>query len=224
LDEYSELLSNQWSSSRCRFCPEFRLALGQRFFYGNTTTYANQPINVITDYALAAATILVLLGLPGVYASRADAFGLLGLAGMALIFTAGVMLGVFGNLIGAMVDPWLATQAPNLANDFGPPPFFAFFNIEELCLVIGSILLAIPLVRGQVSPRWAGITLLVSVVVGAVGFFLFAIPTSLASSLMGEVAPWLLLAALAGLGYQAWSNPVPGAAPAGTRVAATSAA
>jgi hypothetical protein len=200
------------------------LRLVSAFFYGDTTSYANQPINVITDYALAAATTLLLLGLPGVYASRAQGFGLLGLVGMVLVFVAGIMLGVFGNLVGAMVDPWLATQAPDLANGFGPPPFFAFFNIEEVFLVIGSVLLAIPLVRGRVSPRWAGITLLLSVVVGSVGFFLFAIPTTLASSFMGEVAPWLLLVALAGLGYQAWSKPIPSTSAAGARVGATSAA
>jgi hypothetical protein len=194
------------------------------FFYGDTTTYANQPINVIADFALATATILLILGLPGVYASRAGGFGVVGLVGMALIFTAGIMLGVFGNLVGAMVDPWLATQAPDLANGFGPPAFFAFFNVEELILVVGSVLLAIPLLRGQISPRWPGVALLLSVVVGSVGFFLFAIPTTLASSLMGEVAPLLLLVALAGLGYQTWSKPIPDSAPAGTRVGATSTA
>jgi hypothetical protein len=191
------------------------------FFYGATTSYATHPTYVITGYLLACATMLVLFGLPGVYASRAHGFGILGLVGIALIFIAGMMLGVFGNLVGAMVDPWLATQAPNLANGFGPPPFFMFFNIEEVCLVIGSILLAIPLVRGQVSPRWVGVTLLISVVVGAAGFFLFAIPTSLASSLMGEVAPLLLLVALVGLGYQAWSKPAPSTTPAAARVGAT---
>ena len=202
----------------------FALRLVSAFFYGDTTSYANQPINIITDWALAAATILLLIGLPGVYASRARGFGVVGLVGMALVFTAGIMLGVFGNLVGAMVDPWLATQAPGLANGFGPPAFFAFFNVEELLLVIGSILLAIPLLRGHVSPRWPGITLLLSVVVGSVGFFLFAIPTTLASSLMGEVAPLLLLVALAGLGYQTWSKPTAETAPAGTRMGATSTA
>jgi hypothetical protein len=202
----------------------FVLRLVSAFFYGDTTTYANQPINVITDYALAAATILLLLGLPGVYASRAQGFGLLGLVGMVLVFIAGIMLGVFGNLETAMVDPWLATQAPSLADSFGPPPFFAFFNIEEVLLVLGSILLAIPLLRGQVSPRWPGVVLLLSVVIGPAGFFLFSIPTTLASSLMGQVAPVLLLIALAGLGYHAWSKPTPGTAPAGTRVGATSTA
>lgn len=196
----------------------FVFRLVSAFFYGDTTTYANQPINILADFGLAAATILLLFGLPGVYASRAQALGILGLIGMALVFMAGIMLGVFGNLMGAMVDPWLATQAPNLANSFGPPAFFAFFNVEEVLLVVGTILLAIPLLRGQVSPRWIGIALLLSVVIGSAGFFLFAIPTSLASSLMGQVAPLLLLVALASLGYQTWSKPTPDTALAGTRV------
>ena len=188
----------------------FVCRLVSAFFYGDTTTYANQPINIIADYALAAASVLLLFGLPGVYASRAKGFGVVGLVGMALVFIAGIMLGVFGNLETAMVDPWLATQAPSLANGFGPPPFFAFFNVEELLLVIGSILLAIPLLRGRVSPRWPGVALLLSVVVGPIGFFLFSIPTTLASSLMGQVVPLLLLVALVGLGYHTWSKPAPG--------------
>jgi hypothetical protein len=99
-----------------------------------------------------------------------------------------------------------------------------FFNVEEVLLVIGSTLLAIPLLRGHVSPRWPGIAILLSVLVGSVGFFLFAIPTTLAASLMGEVAPLLLLVALAGLGYQTWSKPTADTAPERTRVGATSTA
>lgn len=188
----------------------FVFQLVSAFFYGNTTTYANQPVNIIADFVLAAATILLLLGLPGVYASRAQGFGVVGLVGMASVFTAGIMVGVFVNLQGAMVDPWLATQAPSLANGFGPPPFFAFFNVAELFLVVGSVLLAIPLLRGRVSPRWPAFAFLLSVVVGIVNFFyLPSLTSTLASSLMGTVAPMLLLVALAGLGYQTWSKPTP---------------
>jgi hypothetical protein len=187
----------------------FAFRLVSAFFYGNTTTYANQPLNIITDYVLAAATILLLLGLPGVYASRAQGFGVVGLVGMALVFTAGIMFGVFGNLEGAMVDPWLATQAPSLANGFGPPPFFAYYNVEEVLLVVGSVLLAIPLLRGRVLPRWPGFAILLSVVVGVVSFFLFADASTLPSSLGAKVPSLLLLVALAGLGYQSWSKATP---------------
>jgi hypothetical protein len=188
----------------------FELVSG--FSYGSETTYANQPSYIIAEFVLAAASILLLLGLPGVYASRAQRFGVVGLVGMAFVFTAGSLLGVFVNLESAMVDPWLATQAPSLANGFGPPAFFAFFNVAELLLVVGSVLLAISLLRGQISPRWPAFALLLSAVVGLVNYLFNASLTStLASSLIGTVAPILLFVALAGLGYQAWSKPTPGA-------------
>jgi succinate dehydrogenase hydrophobic anchor subunit len=179
-------------------------------FYGSTTDYANQPVYITSGFVLAAASILLLLGLPGVIASRARGFGAVGLIGMALVFTAIIMVGVFANLYSATVDPWLATRAPSLANSFGPPAFFAYFNIAELVLVVGSVLLAIPVLRGRVSPRWPAIVLLLSVVIGVVFFFLIpSLPSTLGPSLMATVPDILLWVALAGLGYQAWSKPTP---------------
>ena len=175
---------------------------------GAPTAYITQPIYIASEYLVAAATVLVLFGLPGVYASRAQGFGVVGLIGMALVFTANVMVGVFANLYGAMVDPWLTTEAPKLANGFGPPPLFAYFNVAEVALVVGSVLLAIPMLRGRVSPRWASTVLLLSVVIGMVFFFLIpSLNNTITTSLLAQVPTILLLAALAGLGHQAWSKP-----------------
>jgi hypothetical protein len=177
---------------------------------GAITAYITQPIYIASEYLVAAATVVLLLGLPGVYASRAQGFGVVGLIGMALVFTATVMVGVFANLYGAMVDPWLTTEAPNLANGFGPPPLFAYFNVAEVALVVGSVLWAIPMLRGRVSPRWPSRLLLLSVVIGVVFFFLIpSLTSTIATSLLAQVPTILLLIALAGLGHQAWSKPTP---------------
>ncbi|HSS95319.1 MAG TPA: hypothetical protein VLR46_15200 [Candidatus Dormibacteraeota bacterium] len=168
----------------------------------------NGDIYVTSQYLLAAATVLLLLGLPGVYASRAQGFGVVGLIGVAFVFIESEMVGVFGNLYGAMVDPWLATEAPKLASGFGPPPLFAYYNVAEVALVVGCVLLAIPILRGRVSPRWPAIVLLLSVPIGVVLFFLIpSLTSTVATSLLAQVPAILLLAALAGLGYQAWSKP-----------------
>ena len=172
----------------------------------NTTTDATQPLNIVSDYVLAAAALLLLVGLPGVYASRAEGFGIVGLVGAAFLFIATIMLDVFGSLWGAMVDPWLATQAPNLANGFGPPPFFAYYNIQEVLLVVGSVLLAIPMLRRRVPPRWPAFALLLSVLVG-VPIYFSAFPNSLVFNLVSTAPTLLLLAAFVGLGYQTWSKP-----------------
>ncbi|HEX7263283.1 MAG TPA: hypothetical protein VF383_03795 [Candidatus Dormibacteraeota bacterium] len=177
---------------------------------GAITAYITQPIYIASEYLVAAASVVLLLGLPGVYASRVEGFGVVGLIGMALIFTATIMVGVFANLYGAMVDPWLTTEAPNLANGFGPPPLFAYFNVAEVALVVGSVLWAIPIFRGRVSPRWPARLLLLSVVIGVVFFFLIpSLTSTMATSLLAQIPTILLLVALAGLGYETWSKPIP---------------
>ena len=175
--------------------------------FGAATAFITQPVYITSEYLLAAATIVLLLGLPGVYASRAEGFGVTGLIGAVLIFPASIMVGVFDNLYGAMVDPWLATEAPKLASGFGPPPLFAFFNVAEVFLVVGSVLLAIPILRGKVSPRWPATLILLSVVVGVVFFFLIpSMSSTMFTSVLNQVPTILMMAALAGLGYQTWSK------------------
>jgi hypothetical protein len=192
----------------CAISAVFRIVAN--LFFGSTTDYANQPIFIASEFVLAAATVLLLLGLPGVFAARAQGFGLIGLFGVALVFTESIMVGIFANLWGAMADPWLATVAPSLANGFGPPPLFAYYNIAEVALVVGSILLAIPVLRGRVSPKWPAAVLVLSVVIGAVFFFWIpSLPPTLVPSLLATVPDILLWIALAGFGYQAYAKAPP---------------
>jgi hypothetical protein len=67
-------------------------------------------------------------------------FGVVGLVGAALIFTVGCMFGVFLSLLGAIVSPYLATQAPSLANATnGPPAFFLLFIVGSIFLASNSL-------------------------------------------------------------------------------------
>jgi len=174
--------------------------------------FAPNPAAVAIQFALALVTVVLLLGLPGLFASSASGYGLAGLIGVALIFVESAMVGVFGNLYGAMVDPWLAAQAPDLAKGFGPPPLFAYFNLAEVAVVLGTLLLAVPIVRRRVAPRWAGYVLLVSVPVGLVLFFYVpSLPNqSLAAGLLSAVPDVLLWLALAGLAVDKWTRPASG--------------
>ena len=169
-----------------------------------TTNAATIPIN----FALAAFSVLLLVGLPGLFAGRARGYGLSGLIGVALIFVATVMVGVFSNLYGAMVDPWLASQAPDLAKGFGPPPLFAYYNLAEVAVVLGTVLLAIPIVRRRVVPQWAGWVLLVSVPIGVVLFFYVpSLPSdSAVAGFLSAVPGVMLWVALAGLARDAWKT------------------
>jgi hypothetical protein len=185
-------------------------SFGGAFFYGQLTSYANQPLFVVTNIVAAAATVLLLLGLPGVYASRADSFGVVGLVGAALIFTQGCMLGIFVSLQSAIVDPWLATHVPSLANDMSNEPagYFFVFVFGSIFLVVGSVLLAIPLLRARLSPRWPAFILLLAAVIGVVTFFIHnGTSNSLISLLIDQISPMILFVALAALGLQTWSHP-----------------
>ena len=171
--------------------------------------FTANPAAIPIQFASAAVSVVLLLGLPGLYASRATGYGLAGLIGVALIFVASVMVGVFGNLYGAMVDPWLAAQAPDLAKGFGPPPLFAYYNLAEVAVVLGTALLAIPIARGRVRPGWAGWLLLASIPIGVVLFFYVpSMPTdSVVAGLLSSVPESMLWVALAGLAVDAWKTP-----------------
>jgi len=54
-------------------------------------------------------SLLVLIGLPGVYLVQARQTGWLGLIGFILTFLAGLILGVGGEIVSGFVLPWLAT-------------------------------------------------------------------------------------------------------------------
>ena len=170
--------------------------------------FVANPVAVPIRFALATVSVVLLLGLPGLFACRAKGYGLAGLIGVALIFAAIVMVGVFGNLYSAMVDPWLAAQAPDLATGFGPPPLFAYYNLAEVAVVLGTVLLAIPIVRRGVAPRWAGWVLLVSVPIGVVLFFYVpSLPSdSVVAGLLSAVPDVMLWVALAGLALDAWKT------------------
>jgi uncharacterized membrane protein YadS len=73
---------------------------------------------------------------------------------------------------------------------------------------VGSVLLAIPLLRGRVSPRWPAFILLLTAVAVVVTTFLYnAASSSRVSSLIGVISPMILFVALAALGFQTWSHP-----------------
>lgn len=181
-------------------------------FPGNDPSpYANNALFVPVALLGAAGTVLLILGLPGMYARSADALGLLGLIGIVLIFLTGLMFGWFFNLLGALLVPYLASQAPAVFKGNGPPSFFPFFIIGTIVELAGSVLLAIPFLRSRALPRWPGYVLVASAVGAVVGFVLTGPggPSNALVSLIGNIAPLLLFVALGGIGYMMWKEPVP---------------
>ena len=169
-------------------------------------TYAINPLYVPLNLLATIGTILVLLGLPALYAHRARELGVIGLAGTVLIALTGMMFGVFFGLFSVLFAPYLATQAPQLMTGDGPPALFPFFILGTLAQVCGSVLFALPMLRGRMLPRWPGYALVISALFAVLSFFLSGqgSPTTPLTILANLLPPLLLVLVLGWLGYLMW--------------------
>ena len=154
---------------------------------------------------------LVILGLPAVYARMAGSGALSALIGTALLAVAWMFFGVFLSLYGLLVLPWLADKAPTLVAPSTPPPsaFIISFVIGLLAWLVGTVLLAIPFVRGRVQPSWVGYVLAASglwVVIGNLVIAPSGPASNLAVNLLSNMGPVLLLVGLGHLGYRLSSD------------------
>jgi hypothetical protein len=165
-------------------------------------TYAKNALYVPLALISVVATVPALLGLPGWYALHARAAGMSGLVGFLCIFITGLMFPIFFNLFSALVFPFIATRAPQLLSGDGPPGFFPYFIVGTIVEVIGTIGLAIPMLRGQVLPRWPGYALVVSAPLFVVSFFLSGpnVQPNALTLVLSNLPVVLLLGALAGMG------------------------
>jgi hypothetical protein len=154
------------------------------------------PINAL---GLLGA-VLVLLGLPALAARMAPTTGALGRAGLMLIAIAWVFLGVFLSLFGLLIAPWLAEKAPALVATDAPLPagFLVAFVVAIVAQCVGTVLLAIPFLRGRVQPRWIGYLLPAAALLTVVGDAIAPSgpASNLALNLVSNVGPVLLLIAL----------------------------
>ena len=167
-------------------------------------TYALSPLYVPLNLLALVGTILLLLGLPGLYASRSREAGALGLAGIVLIALTGMMFGIFFGLFAVLFQPFLAARAPELLSGEPAPGFFPFFILGSVFQVVGSVLFALHMLSGRVRPRWPGYLLVISALL-AIGTFLLTDPSSSSTPLsifLNVASPALLFIVLGWLGYQ----------------------
>lgn len=168
------------------------------------------PINAL---GLLGA-VLVLLGLPAMYAWIAAATGGLGLVGMVLIAVSWMFFGVFLSFYGVLVVPWLAEKAPALVAASAPLPigFLIAFIAGLIAWLVGTAFLAIPFLRGRVHPRWVGYLLPASALWLVVGNLLLAPSgpaTNLVINLLSNLGPVLLLVGFGFLGWRMWTERAP---------------
>jgi hypothetical protein len=133
--------------------------------------YAHSPGYLTLNLVSLVAALVLFLGLPGTYAVQAGRAGMLGLAGTAVLFCAGILPGTFFPLTEMIFIPYLADKAPDVLKDpNGPQGFFILFIAFTVLLVVGFVLLAIPMLRRQAWSRGLGIAFLVAAVLNIAAF------------------------------------------------------
>lgn len=110
-------------------------------------------------------SLLLTLGLPGLYLRQAARGGKLGFAGFVLFLLGLLMGGVAFGTVQATIFPYLAQSAPKLLPSGGTGPlsgFLLWIFAPVLLLGIGAILFGIATRRARVFPGWTGILLIIS--------------------------------------------------------------
>lgn len=138
------------------------------FPYGTLNRYTSplwQPILLL----VVLGWLLIVGGLPGMYARQAQRAGGIGLVGFLLTGFAVLLFGAITALF-AFVIPLLDTHTQLLLtgyNDFNLnggriPPLVVVLQVAGLVLSIGSFLLGLATLRTSVLPRSAGVALIVA--------------------------------------------------------------
>ena len=155
------------------------------------------PVAVIGSLIGFLGSLLVLLGLPGVYTRQAKAAGILGLLGFLFVWYVILFQGVLIPFTSVTIEPMLATD-PATQHILAAGPLASFDPFNYVSMVgetLGILLLAIATLRARVFPRWTAWLLIATVVLNAASFVPF-FPGAL-----GNVATIIGYLPLAGFGY-----------------------
>lgn len=159
------------------------------FLSGTSIAAILSPLDFASQHLAIIGGVLVLLGLPGLYARQAERAGILGLLGFVLIWYVTLMQSVLiplGNL-SFMSDMTAHIIPQSVATLMTPPPAWAAYSVVSMIgQVVGLLSLGIATVRAKVFPRWTGWTLLACLALGVVSMTPF-VPEAL-SNLVAVVA------------------------------------
>jgi hypothetical protein len=178
---------------------------------GVTVTFAKDGLWVPANALGLIGAVLVLVGMPAMYARMASSSGLLGLIGVLLIALGWLFFGLFLTFYSMVVLPWLANNAPLLVDGLNQhPPMLVTYIGALLAEVVGIVLFAIPFVRERVHPRWVAYVLFASAFMTIAGIFIAPSgpATNMAMNLLSNLGPVLLMIVFASLGSRMWAEHV----------------
>ena len=178
------------------------------------TITASEGRLVAAHVAYTFGWLLVLLGLPGLYAAQRGGMGRLGLAGFLVAFSGTYLIAVTGNF--GFLAPVLAKDSPAVLDAINQyPPVVGINGLAAIAFMTGYALLGIAMARTPPLPRLAGILLAVGAPTHLLGFGLAQLvsPSLWPIAVVGSV---LLGAGLAWPGYRLWDTGAPDQSAHGT--------
>lgn len=133
---------------------------------GTISEAAVSPAFYAPTLAALSSTVLLLVGLIGLFVRQAGELRILGLVGF-VVAVAGTALAAGGQWTYVFVLPYLAAEAPSLA-DTSSGSVVAGFMLSYVVMAAGWLLFGIASLRTRVFPRWMVVLLIVGAVVAIV--------------------------------------------------------
>jgi hypothetical protein len=183
-----------------------------------TTIIASEVTLVAAHSTYTLSWLLVLLGLPALYAAQRGQMGRLGLVGFLTAFLGTYLIAVTGNF--GFLAPVLAKRSPAVLDAINQyPPVIGINALAAIAFMVGYLLLGSAVIRTASLPRLAGILIAVGAPAHLLGFGLaqFTSPALWLIAILGSVS---LGAGLGWPGYLLWRAPAArgrGAIPTRTR-------
>jgi hypothetical protein len=170
-----------------------------------TTIVSSEPRLVAAHVVYTLAWLLVLLGLPGLYAAQPGAMGRPGLASFLTAFTGTYLIAMTGNF--GFLAPVLAKQSPAVLDSINRySPVVIINGLAAILFIIGYVLFGIAMMRTTTLPRWSGVLVAVGAPAHLLGFGVAQLVSTAAwpIAILGSVS---LGAGLGWAGYRLWRKP-----------------
>ena len=170
-----------------------------------TTIVASESRLVAAHVVYTMAWLLVLLGLPGLYAAQRGGMGRLGLLGFLTAFSGTYLIAVTGNF--GFLAPVLAKQSPAVLDSISQySPVVIVNGLAAVLFMIGYILFGVAMIRTAALSRWSGVLVAVGAPAHLLGFGIAQLVSTAAwpIAILGSAS---LGAGLAWAGYRLWRTP-----------------
>ena len=167
-----------------------------------TTIIAGEVRLIAAHVVYTLCWLLVLLGLPGLYAAQRGGMGRLGLVGFLTAFSGTYLIAVTGNF--GFLAPVLAKQSPAVLDSINQyVPVVIANGLAAILFMIGYVLFGVAMIRTAALPRWSGVLVAVGAPAHLLGFGIAQLVSTAAwpIAILGSAS---LGAGLAWAGYRLW--------------------